>query len=163
MYACAAGYDRNASNPECSSQEYPESVRTLVLDGEEYVENESGDFKSWKCRDFSDEGKTLVEVGHVSIPDDYKETDEYRSMDASEKKNLSRMVKMFGFILFDGTNSGEKAIYTHEGLNHRWDWGPDSDTYALIIKPNGTGLFYDFSTAADGAKQKADDIYRCRR
>ena len=74
---------------------------------------------------------------------------------------------MQGFILFDGTNEGERTTYHREGLDQRWDWGEledrDSSRYSVIIKPDGTGLYYDFITATDGTKERADDVYECTR
>ena len=38
--------------------------------------------------------------------------------------------------------------YQVQGFNRRWDFGPkDHPTrYAFVIKPDGTGLYYDFET-----------------
>jgi hypothetical protein len=33
--------------------------------------------------------------------------------------------------------------------------------FILIIKPDGTGLYYDFKYAADGERIKAKDVYKC--
>jgi len=140
-----------------------ELLRTLILGGKEYKENKLGIFISWKCRDYSDRGKTLVEVGRITLPDDFKKTDEYKEMDDATKQKLNEIMKMTGFILYDGTNTGDIALYTHAGLNHRWDWGPKVGTYSFVIKPDGTGLFYDFRTAKKGVKDKADDVYKCSR
>ena len=137
-------------------------VRTLVLGGEDFEDLKPSDFISWKCRDYSSGGKTLVEVGKVLIPEDYMHSDEYKEMDDATKEQLDEIAGMLGFILYDGTNTGDGASYKRRGLNHRWDWGSEGK-YSFIIKPDGTGLFYDFSTVDNGVKKNADDVYRCSR
>ena len=91
----------------------------------------------------------------------------------SENKEINSKIKMMmheyfksklGFILYDGTNTGEIVLYNRTGLEHRWDWGSKNNSYSFVIKTDGTGLYYDFSTADDdGRKSKADDIYKCRK
>lgn len=137
-------------------------ARTLILGDREYQESEPGQLISWKCRDYIDEGETLVEFGQIPAPDDYKTTQEYVEIDDSEKEFFDQAVKMMGFVLYEGSNKGELALYNRRGLDHRWDWGPDGK-YSFIIKPDGTGLYYDFNTATNGKKDKADDIYKCRK
>lgn len=46
-----------------------------------------------------------------------------------------------GFVLFEGGTLGEYAYFSREGLNLRWDWG----NYSILLKPDGTCLYYDFS------------------
>jgi len=41
------------------------------------------------------------------------------------------------------------ASYKREGINHHWQWGPNSE-YKLLIKPDGTGLYYDFTGIKNG-------------
>ena len=76
---------------------------------------------------------------------------------------VEELNNILGFVLYDGTNTGDIVLYRRDGLSRRWDWGT-TGSYSFIIKSDGTGLFYDFSTADDaGIKSKADDIYKCRR
>ncbi len=45
------------------------------------------------------------------------------------------------------------AAFEVQGLNRRWDFGPDDDgryDYMFLIEPDGTGLYYDFSRSTDG-------------
>jgi len=60
-----------------------------------------------------------------------------------------------GFVLYEGGSVGIKAHYYRDGLNRRWDWG----LYSVIIKPDGTCLYYDFSTSKDGTA-KPRDFYK---
>ena len=114
--------------------------RTISINGEEFTEIKAGEFITWKCRDYARGDRTLVEVGH--FPD--------------------KLYSSAGFILYDGTNKGVSAIYMRDGLDHRWSWEGVS-TYSFFIRPDGTGLYYDFSTAINGEKSKADAIYKCSR
>ena len=109
--------------------------RSLVLDGTAYSEDELGKITSWRCRKFVQPGGVLVEVGVVS---------------SSQR----------GFVLYDGGNSGAFTDYQREGLNHRWDWGRQKN-FSVIIRPDGTGLYYDFSSVAPGESTKADAVYKC--
>ncbi len=68
---------------------------------------------------------------------------------------------LFGFILFDGGYTGRTTLYQRKGLDHRWDWGPNATDYTFVIKPDGTGLYYDFSTVTEGESTKPSAIYKC--
>jgi hypothetical protein len=113
--------------------------RTIILDGESFSEKEAGDFKTWNCRDISNRGPILVEVGLFSDP----------------------ILKEFGFILYDGGNTGTITLYERTGLDHRWDWGPNLTDYSFILKTDGTGLYYDFTTVTKGEPTTARDLYKC--
>jgi len=69
----------------------------------------------------------------------------------------------FGFVLYDGGYSGERTMYRRTGLEHCWDWGPNLNDYSFVIKTDGTGLYYDFSTMEDGESTKARAVYQCRQ
>ncbi len=157
LFACAIDPDMNFEQPNYDPE------RMLTLDNKQYKEGEPWQFMSWKCRDYSYGGKTLVEVGRVSFPDDYKNNAAYKEMDDSKKEEVDKLLEMIGFVLYDGSDTGDTTIYHRSGLSHRWNWGPESNSYSFIIKPDGTGLFYDFSTAENGKKSKADEIYKCSR
>ncbi len=133
----------------------PKAARTLILGGRKFKEDTPGEFTSWKCSGYFVGGKTLVELGQ--IPSDYLKQ---RSDDS---KKIDDFIKWLGFILYDGTNTGDIVLYKRRGLNHRWDWGSEGDTYAFIIEPDGTGIFYDFSNAKKGEKVGADTVYKCRK
>ena len=52
------------------------------------------------------------------------------------------------------------ASFKIAGLNRRWDFGYDEIRdryrYAFIVKPDGTGLYYDFSISSDGRASPRD-------
>ena len=66
-----------------------------------------------------------------------------------------------GFVLYENGTTGDEALFSRQGLNLRWDWG-DGYKYAFIIKPDGTGLYYDFSASKDGTA-KPSGIYRVKK
>ena len=54
------------------------------------------------------------------------------------------------------------AIYGVNGFNRRWDFDPRDDgrfKYALIIKPNGDGLYYEFPE--ERAEVSASMVLEC--
>ncbi len=117
----------------------PSGPRTIILNGNKISKDKVGGFVSWYCKDYVYGGKVLVEVGYFG--------------DFSQP-NL-------GFILYDGGFSGEKSHYARQGLNHRWNWGPNGSDYAFIVKPDATGLYYDFTTVPNGESTKAMQVYKC--
>ena len=117
------------------------SPRTITLNGTSYSEEEYGSFDTWVCRDYSYGGKILVEVGRFEDP------------------NLLE----YGFILYDGTSSGDLTTYQRKGVNLRWDWETTGGSFAFILKSDGTGYFYDFSKASSDGMTTSDTIYKCSR
>ncbi len=113
--------------------------RTISLEGKSISEDKAGKFTSWVCSDYSSGGKTLVEVGTFSAQD----------------------LNGTGFVIYDGGNSGEATIFQRKGINLRWDWGPKGH-FAFVLKPDGTGLFYDFSNA-NGEEVKANEVFKCKQ
>jgi hypothetical protein len=136
LISCASTHSR-AKAPSATSG----GSRTIILDGGRVSEDAVGGFTSWYCVDFIDEGEILVEVGFFNNPD----------------------FGLVGFILFEGGYSGEFTSYRRDGLNHRWDWGPNKNDYAFVIKPDGVGLYYDFTVVPKGEPTKARDVYRCKK
>jgi hypothetical protein len=135
--SCAIAPSASQPKSHITNSEY----RSVILDGETYSEIDLGDMTSWRCKDYFDGGKTVVEVGFFTSTDFHD----------------------LGFILYDGTYRGETTNYQRKGVNHRWDWGPNGYEYAFVIKTDGKGLFYDFSGVDNGEKVTANDIYKCHR
>ena len=127
--------------PSCSTvpSATPSGPRSIILNGETYSETDLGKFSSWRCNDSVYIPGTLVEVGSFINPD----------------------LQGSGFILYDGGYSGEHTNYQRKGINHRWDWGPNGNDYAFVIKSDGTGLFYDFSSVPKDQTVYADAVYEC--
>ncbi len=97
------------------------------------------------------------------MPNDYKNSVEYQALSEEKKQGLDKFISSIGFVLYDGTDIGDLTLYNREGLSHRWDWEGERGNYSVVIKSDGTGLYYDFSTAENGVKQKSDDIFKCSR
>ena len=116
-------------------------LRNIILGDEKYLEGEMGGFISWCGRDFVYGGTVQVEVGYFGNP-------AYEGL---------------GFILYDGGDIGQVASYRRTGLEHRWDWGPKGTEYAFVIKTDGTGLYYDFTTVEEGKTTTAKEVYKCRK
>ena len=114
----------------------PFGPRTIILDNETFTEEEVEGFTSWYCKDFIREEQILVEVGFFGS------------------------LNLLGFILYDGGFTGDAAMYQRMGLEHRWDWGSNA-SYAFVIKTDGTGLYYDFSSLSEGETTRASDVYKC--
>jgi hypothetical protein len=114
--------------------------RTIILDDTIISEEDVGGFTSWFCYDFVYEEKgILLEVGFFG----------------------NSGLKNSGYILYGGGYTGEFAKYRRIGIEHRWDWGPNGNDYAFVIKADGTGLYYDFSNANEGERIKANDVFKC--
>ena len=110
--------------------------RTLIINDVTVSATDTDNgFTSWYCVDYVYGRNVLVEVGYF-----YKNGNQY------------------GFVLYDGGYVGELAYFSRDGLNYRWDWGTNTQ-YSFVIKPDGTGLYYDFSTSKDGTA-KPRDVYK---
>ncbi len=99
--------------------EYAPRDRLLVLSGKVFSESELGGVERWYALDeYGGSSKVRFQVGYFR-----------------EEPNI-------GFVLYEGGTRGELAICYRAGLNLRWDWGD----YSIIIKSDGSGLYYDFTS-----------------
>ena len=146
----------NSSSPETTKRgqgsRKPEPTRTarvISLGDSLYSEDSTGPFVSWGCSeygysrpipDYGSGSRILVEIGRF---------------EAASHSDV-------GFILYDGSSSGELTSYSRRGVNQRWDWGPNGE-FAFVLKPDGTGLFFDFSNVPQGETTSANDMYECSR
>jgi len=58
-----------------------------------------------------------------------------------------------------------QAAFEVRGLDLRWDFGPNGDgtyDYAFRIRPDGMGLYYDFSRSEDGTARPSQ-LFQCER
>ena len=150
---CASPLPRT-TEPQQAAEQQPTSdtlttqtaptLRVISVNSREIREADAGKFTSWVCRDYVQRGNVVLEAGHFNHP----------------------KLEGLGFVLYDGGNSGELASYERAGLLHRWDWGWNENRqvhlYSFLMKPDGTGLYYNFSSATAGHKEKADDIFTCQ-
>ncbi len=115
--------------------------RTIVLNGKKFSEEEHGSFEIWECREYFDGNKVLFEVGRF----------------------VNSGLSQYGFILYDGSTSGDLTRYQRKGINKRWDWETTGGRFLFVLKPDGTGHYYDFTSVADGERIKSTDIFRCSK
>jgi hypothetical protein len=134
------------------------NIRVLTLNE---IKVKSGDpytFSSWKCKDYFEGGKLIIEVGIIDgISDDVT------TSNVDDELNILNA----GFILVNGKDSGFFAEYQMDGINHRWDWeGSTGNDYAITISQDGTGHYYEFGTASliemfTGRTAESKQVFKC--
>jgi len=184
LVACApmkAGDTSPHETPGVNYKEDSDTSRTIKISGKTYDK-----YTLWGCRGYSSDTGIVIElvVVDMSIADYLLNfADEFVSAVKQSKrkdldnlskkmeKDLSKMKKnkgkvkkelrdhKLGFILFDNRKNSTMSFYKRAGINHRWDW--ENGSYAFLIEPDGTGLYYDFTTVKSGTK-KASDVFKCR-
>lgn len=117
-----------------SEQQNP---RVIEVNGISIYEDmtDSG-FSSWLCIDASDKGLSPIEVGFFSERD-----------------------TRYGFVSFDDGVTAELAFFIREGLDLRWDFGLNN-VFRIVIKPDGTTYFYDFTYALAGEITDEYELYK---
>ena len=128
----------------CTTMPYSTGSRSIILNGKAYNETDIGKFVSWRCKDYVSDSNALFEFTLFELG-------KFTNSELSES----------GFVLHDGGNSGELTNYARRGINHSWYWGPNGNEFNFIIKPDGTGLFYDFTSARSGERIKPSGMYKC--
>ena len=97
--------------------------------------------EKWECREFSEDyGKILIKLWRIN-----------------------GMKEGFGYLEYAGVSF--PALFKLDGLSLRWNWELDQDDmwdYSFVVKPDGTGLFYDFSGVEKGDSTRATDLYTCK-
>ena len=102
-------------------------------------------FFSWNCYEFGEynlnQKPVLLELGYYTF-----------KSDINEEKS--------GFLLYDGSNQGVMALYSRDGINHKWNWFDDSEgRYVFIIESDGNGLYYNFTGKQEA---KPEQIFTCK-
>lgn len=109
--------------------------------------------EKWKCFSIYDDRKknVLIELER------YKPWSEVLGIEPDDP------LMIFGTVTAAGTTNS--ARFSVEGLGRRWSWDlGDDDTYdyALVIKPDGTGIYYDFTLLEDGENTTGgSQVYDC--
>ncbi len=71
----------------------------------------------------------------------------------------------FGEVESLGDTHG--AEFTVQGINRRWDFGPDFGRkgykYAFIITPKKIGLYYDFTDFTSQDRVKPSQFFKCEK
>ena len=154
-------------------QEISDTAGGLEIDGTTY-----DSYTLWGCRDYvHDEyialelvktDKTIGDMLVGALQEFAKEKQEevdvkktiQENKEASESFQDLQKIHI-GFILFDGTKDYAKTFYMRDGINHRWEW--EDGNYVFIMKPDGTGLYYDFTNVKKGESTKAKDVFKCKK
>jgi hypothetical protein len=97
------------------------------------VGSESYDWKKWNCYDRFD-GYYLLSVGYIPELSDSR-----------------------GILFLKNSESGIDTIHSLQGVQHYWIW----EDFQIVIKSDGTGLFYDFSGAEPDETRIASEVYEC--
>ncbi len=95
--------------------------------------------EKWRCFDFWDSNKETVLVKLTRA-----------------KKNGEDLG--YGEVSVAGVN--HRARFQVSGINRRWDFGDGGD-YAFIIKPDGSGGYYDFSNVKYGDETGPRQFFNC--
>ena len=138
---------------EPASSKPPKHSRTIVLNGQKYSEEEHGPFEIWECREFL--GEYLAE----NLGENFGSNKVLFEIGRFVNSDLSQN----GFILYDGSSSGDLTNYQRQGINKRWEWETTEGRFLFVLKPDGMGHYYDFTGVADGVSKKSDDIFRCSK
>ena len=171
LVACSPMETRNTGQQDISDAdqiETPDTTRTLEIGGKTL-----DIYAHWACRDYASDGPTVLElvITNITFGDMINEViqeDEYIKKEMQKSKDISKTLQELkaaqkfnvGYILFDDGKEYEAALHRREGINHRWVW--EEGNYSFIIKPDGTGLYYDFTNAKDGTT-KARDVFKCEK
>ena len=118
---------------------------------------------------FLTNGYTISESEHGGVERWYA-VDKYNYDSLSDEIRFQvgyfRDDNILGFILWGTGTTGESAFFSRQGLDLRWNWGFNGSiydfNYSFIIRPDGTGLYYDFSTSTDGTA-KPRGIYKVHK
>ena len=92
--------------------------------------------EKWECKDYVEPGKVLVTA----------------TVDSGRTSGTIAVAGVTYTTAFGVT-----------GFDRRWDFGPKEHPaqYAFIIKPDGAGLYYDFSTGEH--QERASMVLKCRQ
>ncbi len=79
---------------------------------------------------------------------------------------VAQVMKAGDFVLGSISVAGTAYVseYSVEGFNRRWDFGDRIEElypYSLVIHPDGSAAYYDFSTVGVGAATSPSQKYIC--
>ena len=101
-------------------------------------------FIEWSCNTFF--GNTAVlKIGYFP---DTKKDDDYS----------------LGALTLETDNDIKLAVHRINGIEDKFSWGGEGlSKYVLIIKPNNTAYYYDFTDAKSGELRESKDMLKCER
>ena len=139
QFTVGYGYDTGQGVPQ-NHAEARKWYRLAAEQGHEGAQNALRE-ETWQCFAMNDYNKTTT---------------------LSTLTRVKSGSEEFGEVAFASVT--HPALFRIAGLNRRWDFGynesKDGFHYAFVIKPDGTGLYYDFSTSSDGTA-KASHEFHC--
>ena len=134
-----------------------ESAKMLLASGRELEARENVQRQPATTEHRRGEKQATKEIWRCFATNDYNKTTALFTL--TREKSLGDELAE---VLVAGTAHG--ASFEVAGLNRRWDFGYDAGNekflYAFIIKPDGTGLYYDFSMSPDG-RASPRDSFKC--
>lgn len=102
---------------------------------------------------------------------------EWKWFDDAEIQKETVLVKLFAYTCPDEESGfgyvtpsdrvglGQEASFKFQGLEYIWLFGLDGQSgyydYTFTIRPDGTGLYYDFSNSKEGGSVRPSQIYSC--
>ena len=128
---------------------------TIDMDNLDWTDN-------WQCYDYSDYLKenVLVELRSTSFSDIAKS----RSLPVDEHE-LQGLAEQVGIGRVELSGIAHRALYSVSGLSREWafgrGFGSENFSYAFIIHPDGTGVYYDFTGLKEGEKTTPRGLYQC--
>ncbi len=177
LVSCAP-LETHEANSQASTVSYLNMPNVLEIDGNKYTK-----YTKWTCRDYVHDERIALEVVktdkgvvdvmggniHGAIEEVQKENNNEitKEQEGRLKVLLEGVVQeafskySLGYVLYDGSKEYARTFYLREGISHRWEW--EDGKYVFIIKPNGLGLYYDFTNTEKGAPTKAHDIFKCEK
>ena len=137
----------------------------------------------WRCCDYVGSCRQNPTLITLTVNDRKPLTEVFERMRTHQRETGEKMDVFNKFLdTFTFDNEGtialagspsQKTQFQIKGLYRRWDWGSYDDAdesslkYTLVISPNGTGRYYDFSLAekrSDGKRTtKSSDLFKCER
>ena len=103
--------------------------------------------------------RKAAEKGHAEASDMLDSIEIWRCFEPYDRGKttlltLTRLTQLEGLGQVSSAGVTHSAAFRVGGLDLRWNFGLDakdgSYDYALVIQPDGSGLYYDFSRSTDG-------------
>lgn len=135
MLAVFLPFGADAQNP--TSEEVTEAIRNLFEDTQ--IET----IETWRCYSYSDHSKEKVVVELERLGFDGKE---------GQREGL-------GIVTALGISY--RAFYALKGLKNEWFFGDKDENYLIVVKADGSGLYYDFTGAEKGENRTPEEVFQC--
>lgn len=137
------------------------------------IDTTSG-FVFWDCKDYVYSKETLFQIGYFTFEE---ETTGFVILDQpfleeklwtpgtpmpGEINSIDELPKGKILTPFGIASTAEVAVFSREGLNYIWDWGDieNNEHYTIVMSPNGTIRYYDFTNVPAGESAKPSGIYK---